>query len=84
MLSEHHSVTGLWELDWRFTKVPRYTGLKYFPQGITELSGLTAKDYRQIGKVYFLDHDVIIHYLDNASYLINVIGYPADNKRSIY
>jgi hypothetical protein len=79
MLKCHHGLAGLQELDWRFIKTPRFGGLKRFPQGITEHSGLTAKDYRQIGKVNIY-HDFIIQYRDNASYYIKVIGYPPDNK----
>src|SRR5271169_6194246 len=51
MIKSHYGIAGLEELDWRFQVIPRFTGLKHFPQGITGLSALTAKDYRQIAKV---------------------------------
>lgn len=79
MLKDHHGAAGLKELDWRFSKIPRFSRLKRFPQGITELSGLTAKDYRQISKVN-INCDMIIFHQDEISYLIIITGNPPNNK----
>jgi hypothetical protein len=54
MIKEHYSIAGLRELDWQFQTIPHFTGLYHFSQGITELSALNAKDYRQISKVILL------------------------------
>ena len=54
MVKHHCRIIGLKELDWRFQNIPRYTGLQHFSQGITELTTLNAKEYRQIAKVILL------------------------------
>jgi len=51
MIRSYYRTAGLEELDWRFSAIPGFTGLKHFSHGITCLPTVNAKDYRQIGKV---------------------------------
>src|SRR5579871_6511737 len=46
MVKSYYSIPGLEEMDWQFQITPRFTALQYFPQGISSLLGLSAKDYR--------------------------------------
>jgi hypothetical protein len=39
------------KIDWRLSKIPRFSGLKIFSHGIQSMARLTAKEYRDLMKI---------------------------------
>jgi len=59
------------EIDWRLSKIPRFSGLKIFSHGIQSISRFTADDYKNLMKVMVFVIDNLYSDIENPKFFIN-------------
>jgi hypothetical protein len=71
LIKNQHGNSLVDEMDHRIAKIPRFTGLKIFANGLKSIARLTAKEYRDLMKVMIFVMDNLYENKDVENFVKN-------------